>query len=71
MLSKNITSGVKIEDDASSDLIDVAYTATCLDGIPRKGMQECSSLKLGNNVTFTLDITMTNRTCNMAEKEYT
>ncbi|XP_033639527.1 integrin beta-PS-like [Asterias rubens] len=67
----NITSGVKIEDDASSDLIDVAYTATCLDGIPRKGMQECSSLKLGNNVTFTLDITMTNRTCNMAEKEYT
>ncbi|XP_038047358.1 integrin beta-1-like isoform X1 [Patiria miniata] len=68
---RNITSGVKVEDDAPADLFGVEYTATCVDGIPHKGMQECSGLQLGDNVTFSLDITMTNKTCDMPMKNFT
>ncbi|XP_022079796.1 integrin beta-1-like [Acanthaster planci] len=67
----NITSGVKVEDDAQADLFDIEYTATCLEGEPQKGMQECSDLKLGKNVSFALDITMSNKTCGMPRQEFT
>ncbi|XP_022079781.1 integrin beta-1-B-like [Acanthaster planci] len=55
---KKITSKVEVVDNAPTN-ITVAYTAHCLNGQVTPGSRECSDLKLGNTVNFTLSITAT------------
>lgn len=59
----SITSGVKVADNADKEVIDVAYTAVCLDTPPQPGVSECAGLRLGDQVKFNLDITLKNTSC--------
>ncbi|XP_038076303.1 integrin beta-1-B-like [Patiria miniata] len=53
-----ITSKVEVVDNAPEN-ITVAYTAHCLRGQVLPGSRECSGLKLGDTVNFTLSVTAT------------
>ncbi|PIK50527.1 beta-C integrin subunit, partial [Apostichopus japonicus] len=59
----SITSGVKLEDDADKEVIDVGYTSYCLGAAPQKGVSGCEGLRLGDKVQFALDITLKNTSC--------
>ncbi|XP_072179655.1 integrin beta-1-B-like [Diadema setosum] len=66
---RNITSAVKVEDNSTS-VFNLEYTAMCVDGGVYKGVSECSGLKLGDNVTFMVDVTMNEEACNSDKDEF-
>ena len=57
-LIQQITSKVEIVDDAP-EWIDISYTAHCLNGEVIPGSSVCKELKLGDTVSFDLDIEAT------------
>lgn len=65
-----MTSGVKLADNADKEVIDVAYTAVCMDSPPQPGVQECAGMRLGDQVKFNLDVTLKNTSCDGEKRMY-
>ncbi|XP_072029360.1 integrin beta-1-like [Amphiura filiformis] len=59
---KNITSAVKIEDDAPADAFDIDYSADCGNGM-QPGVSECSGIQISEDVAFQIEITLNQSAC--------
>ncbi|NP_999730.1 integrin beta-C subunit precursor [Strongylocentrotus purpuratus] len=63
----NITSEVTVETRLGADLFEVDYVAHCLDGSITKDKQTCMGLKLGDQISFDVGITMKNLSCTVQQ----
>ncbi len=59
---QNITSAVKIEDDAPADVFDIDFSADCGNGM-QPGVSECHGIQISEDVAFQIDITLNKDSC--------